>query len=392
MNVLIVTDYWPTKTNPITGIFVVQQAQAYSKQGHSVVVIAPQPIGKRSCKRDRVSAINGVKVYAPVFPYIPSRFHLGMISTILNPYAYARAVLGTLKRDDLATFQPDFVHIQDFRFGGLSFPIWGKNLTRDAILTIHGVDRFLLQNKDKPWLSGKLAALQEKIKATTIVGKTVFDYALQLGIPSEKIYLIHNGTDIPEDTPATLSKNKSSSIRTIISVSNISKTKGVDINLHALATIKKRNPTLNFNYIVIGDGLERRNYEQLAKDLGLSGYVRFLGRLPYETTMEEVAKADIFSLPSWVEAFGLVFLEAMARRCPVIGCLETGAAEIIRDNSDGYLVRPRVVEDVTLRLENLLLNPTICRQMGENARFRAESFSWERNVTQTLSRFGPGKF
>jgi len=100
--------------------------------------------------------------------------------------------------------------------------------------------------------------------------------------------------------------------------------------------------------------------------------------------MQAIADADIFALPSWGEAFGIVYLEAMARMRPVIGCLDNGAADIISDGVDGLLIPPHDEVALAQALGCLLSDPEQCRTMGTAGRQTAEQFTWHVNAAKML--------
>lgn len=77
----------------------------------------------------------------------------------------------------------------------------------------------------------------------------------------------------------------------------------------------------------------------------------------------------------------------MGRGRPVIGCADWGAAEMVRDGEDGYLVTPRDVVSLRSAIESLLISPDKCRAMGAAARSQAEKFTWTKNAQEYLSVF-----
>ena len=133
-------------------------------------------------------------------------------------------------------------------------------------------------------------------------------------------------------------------------------------------------------YTVVGDGPERSRLEDLARRLGIADRVTFAGRLEHHEVVREVARADIFCLPSWREAFGVVYVEAMACGKPVIGCRSQGAEDIISPGQDGILVEPRDVASLASALGQLLEDPELRQRMGEAARRRSRAFSWDRTA------------
>jgi len=85
---------------------------------------------------------------------------------------------------------------------------------------------------------------------------------------------------------------------------------------------------LNFNYTVIGDGPMMNSLMESASRLGLNEHVHFMGRQNHDTVIEFMKKSDIFILPSYNEAFGVVYLEALACGCAVIGVRTQGCEDI----------------------------------------------------------------
>src|SRR5690606_15172650 len=102
------------------------------------------------------------------------------------------------------------------------------------------------------------------------------------------------------------------------------------------------------------EGPERTTLEELVREHHLENNVTFAGHLPYKQAMSVLAASDIFIMPSWLEAFGIVYVEAMARGKPVIGCWESGAEESVRDNVDGFLAKRKNIEDIEIALAKLI--------------------------------------
>jgi len=94
---------------------------------------------------------------------------------------------------------------------------------------------------------------------------------------------------------------------------------------------------------------------------------------------------DVFSLPSWNEAFGVVYLEAMACGKPVIGCQGQGIEDVITDGKTGFLVKPKDVADLAAILLMLFEDPELRRKVGAQARRLVQAdFTWEKNVEKTV--------
>jgi N-acetyl-alpha-D-glucosaminyl L-malate synthase BshA len=130
--------------------------------------------------------------------------------------------------------------------------------------------------------------------------------------------------------------------------------------------------------VMVGDGPDRAEAENYAREHGFEDKVRFTGKqLDIETVL---ACSDVFLLPSSTESFGLAALEAMANRVPVIASRVGGLPEVVRHGVDGYL---EPLGDVTAMAEDaltLLRNPVLRKQMGQSAQDRALNTFEERPI------------
>jgi len=137
--------------------------------------------------------------------------------------------------------------------------------------------------------------------------------------------------------------------------------KGVDLVIKVLPEIKKEFPDLQ--YVVIGGGDLLPSYYKLAVDLGVSDQVHFLGE------RRDVARflkaASVFVLVSQGEGFGIVFLEAMYFRKPLIGASAGGIPEVVREGVNGLLVPYGDLKALTAALKKLLSQEEEARRLGE---------------------------
>ena len=92
---------------------------------------------------------------------------------------------------------------------------------------------------------------------------------------------------------------------------------------------------IDIMYVIAGEGDDRPRLEQLAHQVGVSDWVRFVGPLPLETLIEAYRMADLFVMPSTGEGFGIAFLEAMACGTPALGLDVAGAHDALCDGELG---------------------------------------------------------
>jgi spore coat protein SA len=158
--------------------------------------------------------------------------------------------------------------------------------------------------------------------------------------------------------------------------------KGLPRLIQAVHELRKRWPSLEL--WVVGTSLPRslgEAGERLVAEHALKVYpvltVESLGGL-YRT-------ARVFALPAFTEAFGLVFLEAMAYDCPVIGPADGGAQEIIIHGKTGFLVPGKRDDLLLLRLSQYLSDEALCHQFAGAARKRLALFSPVTTARDTLA-------
>jgi len=158
----------------------------------------------------------------------------------------------------------------------------------------------------------------------------------------------------------------------LVHVSNFRPLKRVDDTLRVLATVRRTVPAV---LVLVGDGPERPRAEALARELGLSDAVRFLGvQLDVRDVLQQ---ADVFLLPSETEGFGLAALEALACGVPVVGSRVGGLPEVVADGETGLLCPPGDVPGMAAAVLRLLADPELQQRLARAARASVEH-TWRR--------------
>jgi phosphatidylinositol alpha-1,6-mannosyltransferase len=137
-------------------------------------------------------------------------------------------------------------------------------------------------------------------------------------------------------------------------------------------------------YAVAGEGDGRRDLEQLADNLGLSGRVRFLGGVPDADLPALYNLADVYvgasrRTPLSVEGFGIALAEAASSGRPVVAGNAGGIPEAVKDGETGLLVDPERPEAVAEAVRRLLRDPKLARRLGAAGRREIERYyNWDR--------------
>lgn len=157
--------------------------------------------------------------------------------------------------------------------------------------------------------------------------------------------------------------------RILVHTSNFRKVKRTD---DVIRIFKKVQESLPSKLLMVGDGPERANAEQLARDLGISDDVRFLGK--QEAIEEILSVSDLFLIPSGSESFGLAALEAMACKVPVISSNTGGLPELNVEGVTGFLGDVGDVETMAQKAIYILEDHARLEQFKEAALKRAQDF------------------
>jgi len=142
--------------------------------------------------------------------------------------------------------------------------------------------------------------------------------------------------------------------------------KGVNILLNSLPSLDQRR----WNLKIVGEGNLKVDYQNLSARLNLENRVEFVGKLSDKEMIKALQNSDLLVLPSINnnEAFGLVLIEALACGVPVIASDLPGVRSVFEDKREGLLVVPGSVEDLNRKLEFILKNEPLRRDMAKAAR------------------------
>lgn len=134
------------------------------------------------------------------------------------------------------------------------------------------------------------------------------------------------------------------------------------------------------------DGQERDRIESIVQDLGLASITKFPGRISDEDLPLYYAAANVSVVPSHYEPFGLVAIESMASRTPVVASDVGGLQFTVLSNETGLLVPPKDIDGFARAIDQILADRQLNQQWGLAARKRVETtFSWQ-GVAQQLSQ------
>ena len=156
---------------------------------------------------------------------------------------------------------------------------------------------------------------------------------------------------IPESYITKTQKELSPAVNKFVFLGSLFELKRVDDTIKALSNVYKNQ---DFEFNVIGDGAEMIHLKELASSLGVENRVHFLGRRNRDEAQNLIAKSDIFVMVSAHEAFGLVYVEAMAKGCITIGTKGQGIDGVIKHGENGFLCESKKPEALALLIKDIV--------------------------------------
>jgi phosphatidylinositol alpha-1,6-mannosyltransferase len=167
---------------------------------------------------------------------------------------------------------------------------------------------------------------------------------------------------------------------TVSRLDSVERYKGHDRVICTLPRLLEQHP--DTIYLIVGDGDDRPRLEKLAVECGVAKNVQFTGSVPSEELPEYFRLADVFVMPSALEGFGIVFLEAMATGVRVIGGSQDGSRDALCDGALGTLVDPENGEELASAILAALDTPA--RTGDRTTRFKADLFAEHLNALYQL--------
>lgn len=245
-----------------------------------------------------------------------------------------------------------------------------RNIDLPFITTLHGTDITLL-GKDKSFQPVIEFAINQS-DAVTAVSESLKEDTYQFFDIKKNIEVIPNFIDpslyrFAEDIELRAQFAEKDEV-IITHISNFRKVKRVDDVIRIFEGVQQQ---LSAKLLMVGDGPELHQVKNLARELGISDKVFFLGK---SKRIEQITSiSDVFLLPSETESFGLVALEAMASGVAVVSSNVGGLPEVNKDGVTGFL---NEVGDIEGMIASVL---TILKDKDTLARFKTNALEHSRN-------------
>jgi teichuronic acid biosynthesis glycosyltransferase TuaC len=395
-----VAEWYPSRADPVLGIWAHRQALAAHAAGAEVRVLAlRRPVPPLSVARGlfrlwpdvgavrswggaargslRPLVLDGLSVTAVPFVAPPRPISYGSWGWWMSP------PLGRALNRLWSDWPFDVLHAHCLAPTGHAASRWvarRPGAFRPAfVVSAHGPDMINVPANSSV---GRRACVAAMAPANLVFANSTWaarrcESIAGRSLPVRVVYL---GADVP---PAAHASNGAV---TMVTVAHLVERKRHEVVLRALASL---DPARRPGWLVIGDGPRREPLERLARSLGVADRVRFVGQLPNAEAVARAAACDLFVMPGVEEPFGVAFVEAMAAGLPAIGSRGEGGPEDIAAAGEGMvLVAPDDVGGLAAEIDRLCSDREELRRLGAAARETvAASFTWERCGEQTVAAY-----
>ncbi len=288
-------------------------------------------------------------------------------------------------------YKYDGIFVEDHYFSRYLFltNILQRAIRKSPIITVvhlfyqyESHDKLLLRRWINGWIEQFLLLFTSVIVTSSEYSKREIQ---SLGISSERIHVFYPGIDRDEfitlsPTTEDIGKHK------ILCVANYIPRKGVLYLIEAFAQI----PPNEFILHLVGrpdkDFFYYYKIVNRVKELSLENLVVFHDGKDQENIKYLYSTSSIFVLPSLKETFGIVLVEAMHYKLPIITMNISAMPDLVKDGENGLLVQPKNIQALANALKTLMTEPELRKKMGENGYQKVStSFDWEQTSFDFLN-------
>ena len=383
MRVCVVAEYYPRRRDPVLGVWAHRQALATHDAGAEIRVLAlERPVPPASSfgsarrlanelagavKQPRRDTLDDLEVEYVRFVSPPrERSYSTWDRWARGPLTKA---LGKLHAD----WPLDVVHAHYALPAAAAALSFTEEQKLPLAVSVHGGD-VLGPLVSTPQARARVGGVLRRGSVVLCNSKDTLMRCSSLTGSPARMVVVHLGAEAPTELPP---KHEQPTIATLGHV--VGRKRHVDV-LRALTVLPQE-----VRWVVIGDGPERPGLEKLAGQLGVSDRIDWVGQLPPDEALTELARCHVMALPSVDEAFGVAYVEALACGVPAIGCQSEGGPQEIASAGPGMLlVPPRDPDAVATSIKEALAQPELPDEARKTA---ADEFSWERCGRATLKAY-----
>lgn len=393
MKILLVSPEYPPHHIGGGGVVVQNLARTFVSKGHEVTVVAGHYRTKSVFEKVTATNDSGAKIFW--LPLLPTPHVSFQLKTIMPPNLFSLAFLSRL----LLGNKYDIINIHGFgHFLNDAVAFLSKLLSRKYIATIHGIP------KQPERQSGMLEVIFRSYSLTlgkiflkwasaiTAVSKHTAQDTVAYGGNAKKVIVIPNGVDLVLTKSSVSRLNamkrryKLEKKRLVLGVGRLSENKGFHFLLSAMPRVIKEVPDAHL-LIAGADGGYRNQLVRIINELSLSGYVNLAGEVQEDVKRGLYSIADVVVIPSIIEPFGLVALEAMAVGKPLVATRVDGLMEILRREKTRILVDPADSDQLAKAIVKILSDHGLRLRLSKASKETVSMYDWDKIANDYVKIF-----
>jgi glycosyltransferase involved in cell wall biosynthesis len=213
------------------------------------------------------------------------------------------------------------------------------------------------------------------------VSKSTSNELIKLGYPNANLDILYNAID--QDLFKNTIINKSE-LPLITYVGRIKNYKNIDQVIKAVKILKREIPEIKL--VIGGKGDNSEKLKELVKQENLENNVEFTGFLTEMAKAELLGKAWLFVTMAEKEGWGITVIEANAMKTPTIGSDVPGLRDSIKNGETGYLVELGNINELALKITEVISSKSILERLSENAYNWSNNFSWEKSAEHFIEK------
>jgi len=366
--ILIITELFPYEDNSFVGTFVVNQIKAL-KKNYNFVIIVPRFFGF-SIKKQIFKQQDNIKIY-----YIRqySFFLLASLKLkILKPQTIAfinkifiRKKILKLSKKLHKKYNFSLVHGHESYIGDEAGHV-GNKLHIPSIVTIHGLYEYHKLGWGEKVMQLIIKNLNKSNKILAVSRIALNSYQKN-GLRNEKNEIIPNILNKQEAGLLPVKwRNIIENKKVILTVGFFTEAKRIEQVIYAFVELRKKYQD-SFILLIIGRGKLETFYKKIIKDNNLENQVYIIGEVAPNKIMSYFQICDFLVHPSIVDSFSMTCLEAMSAGKPFICTQNIGITEYIKNNQEAFIVPPNDLNELTKKMDTLLINSELRKKMGRLA-------------------------
>ena len=378
MKIVVLTNLFPNKNDPMNGIFNRERVTALQRLGCEVIVIAPisyapklrylfpYPKIKSIIKHIvEVYSLPKRDTYKDIDVLRVKRFALPNKLFWQYDYKVLKFFNGRRINKIIGEFKPDFILTTGLNPESTYAVELKKKFSQPIYSIFEGSDILVVADKYSGF--NKIYHILQRFVDKVIYVSDNFKQSVEEKYHFQSNVVIKNGYNADVFKYSRVSGNNKNEVTNLLNVGRLLPLKGQDILLKSLLQL-----SFKYELKVIGDGYMHEEYATFVQKNALN--VNMLPQLPQSSIKQHMDTADLFIMPSRTESFGIAALEAMACGLPVIAANVGGLKDHIIEGFNGVFFESESVDGLAKAIEKAT---TISWNHEEIAHWVKRNYSWE---------------